>query len=123
MRRVLMLSLLLAVVACLIAVQAFSQSPGSSMPAATATPANPSPQTVHYHYHYHYHYAPPVSSLMYPSYYANPYNGMASNASYPLPPTAFSPTQANPYPPGYIPGPYAPLSFQNFNPNAPSTRA
>jgi uncharacterized protein (TIGR03000 family) len=118
MRSVLTLALSLAVVACLVPVQAFSQSPGSSTPAAAASPGNPSPPTVHYHYHYH----APMSSLLYPPYYADPYNGRASNASYPLPPTASSPTQANPYPAGYIPGPFAPMGFQNLNPNAPSAQ-
>ena len=61
-----------------------------------------------------------MASLMYPSYNANPYNGMASNASYPLPPAAFSPTQANPYPAGYIPGPVSRRVSRTKIPNAPS---
>ena len=39
--------------------------------------------------------------------YSNPSNGVGPNASYPLPPTAFTPTQNNPFPNGYIPGPFA----------------
>jgi uncharacterized protein (TIGR03000 family) len=120
MRRVLTLVLLLAAVACLIGVQAFSQSPGSPAPAAAVPPANSSAQTVHYHYHYHYH--PQMASLQYPSYSANPYYGIAPNTSYALPPAGFTSTQANPYPQGYIPGPFAPTGFQNFNPSAPSAQ-
>ena len=59
---------------------------------------------------------------MYPQYYANAYNGGAPNASYPLPPTGSTPTQANPYPANYIPGPLAATGFQNLNPNAPSAQ-
>ena len=80
--------------------KAFCQSTASPKPAT-----NSSPSVVHYHYHYHYH--PRMSSLLYPRFDADPYNGMAPNARYPLPPTAFSPTQANPYPAGYIPARFA----------------
>ena len=66
MRRILPFALSLALVACLIAVQAFSQSPGSTAPAAAAPAANLSPQTVHYHYHYHYHL--PMPSSLYAPY-------------------------------------------------------
>jgi uncharacterized protein (TIGR03000 family) len=117
MRRVLTLALSLPVVA-LITVQAFSQSPGSSTSAATGSPANPSPPAVHYHYHYH----APMSSTSYPPYSADPYYSRSFNASNPQAPPAFSPTQANPYPAGYIPGPFAPTGFQNFNPSAPSAQ-
>ena len=56
MQRVLTLAPLFVAVVCLMAVPTFSQSPGTSTPAAPAAPANPSPQPVEYHYHYHYHY-------------------------------------------------------------------
>jgi uncharacterized protein (TIGR03000 family) len=39
-----------------------------------------------------------------------------------MPPAAFTPTQSNPYPQGYLYGPYAPTGFQNFNPSAPSAQ-
>jgi uncharacterized protein (TIGR03000 family) len=68
--------------------------------------------------HTHYHYYVPTSALMYPS-YANPVTTGTLNASYPLPPAHFSPTPAHPTPPGYVPGRYAPLPFQNTAPNAP----
>ncbi len=122
MRRVLTLALLLAAVACLIAVQAFSQAPGSAPPAAAVPAAIVSPQTVHYHYHYHFHYSPPASSSYYPPDYGDPNSARAPSAYYPLPPAAFSPTQANPNPPGYIRSQFAPLGFQNLNPNAPSAQ-
>jgi uncharacterized protein (TIGR03000 family) len=95
---------------------AASASPG--MNAAVATLANSAPQTVHYHYHFHQHNYPSTASLMYPN-YANPYTTGTLNSSYPLPPTAFTPTQAQPYAPGYIPGPFAPLGFQNLATGAP----
>jgi uncharacterized protein (TIGR03000 family) len=89
---------------------AFSQSSDT-----TALPGQTS-SAVHNHTHYHYYV--PTSALMHPS-YANPVTTGALNARYPLPPTHFSPTPAHPYPPGYIPGRYAPLSFQNTAPDAP----
>ena len=50
------------------------------------------------------------------------YGGRVPIASYALPPATFSPTPANPYPAGYIPGPFAPIGFQNLNPNAPTAQ-
>jgi uncharacterized protein (TIGR03000 family) len=125
MRKVVTIVLALAVMACLIGAQALSQSPASpaAPPAATAPavpPTGPPPQTVHYHYHYHYH--PPVAAYQYPSYNTNPFSGGPNNAYFSLPPSASTPTQANPYPQGYLPGPFAPTGFQNFNPNAPSAQ-
>ncbi len=121
MRRILPLALPFALVACLIAFQAFSQSPSSSLPATAAPPANASPQTVHYHYHYHYHAATPAP--LYQPYYVDAYGGRAPAGSYGQPSPASSPTPANPYPAGYVPGPFTPMGFLNTNPNAPSTRA
>jgi uncharacterized protein (TIGR03000 family) len=115
MQRVLPFALTLTVVAGVIVAAAFSQSPGSLPPAATVAPAGASPQTVHYHNHYHYHYAPP-------SFNSSLYNAGVANSAYPVPPGSFTPSAANPYPPGYIPGPYALLGFQNYNPNAPSAQ-
>jgi uncharacterized protein (TIGR03000 family) len=70
------------------------------------------------HNHTHYHYYAPTSALTYPS-YANPTTTRALNARYPLPPNQVPPTQAHPYPRGYVPGQFAPLPFQNTLPNAP----
>ena len=105
----------------LLATGTFSQSPPAPQPAAAAPPANPSPQTVHYHYHYHYHV--PMASAWYPQDDSNPNSSAPGpgNASYPLPPTAFTPAQTNPFPTGYVPGPFAPTGFQNTNANAPSS--
>ena len=120
MRRILPLALPFALVACLIAFQAFSQSPSSSLPATAAPPANASPQTVHYHYHYHYHAATPAP--LYQPYYVDAYGGRAPAGSYGQPSPASSPTPANPYPAGYVPGPFTPMGFLNTNPNAPTAQ-
>jgi uncharacterized protein (TIGR03000 family) len=117
----------------LIAVTAYGQSvPYNPPPAPAANPsppapattpsaptpaANPSPPVVHYHFHQHNY--PSTSSLMYPSYNANPTTTGALNMSYPMLPYAGGPTAAQPYPPGYVPGPYAPIGFQNAAPSAP----
>jgi uncharacterized protein (TIGR03000 family) len=125
MRRVLPFALTLTVAAGVIVAAAFSQSPGSPPPAATVAPAATSPATIHHHYHYHYHYVMPSSATYpsaYPSFYSSLYSGGVANSAYPVPPGSFTPSAASPYPPGYIPGPYSPLGFQNYNPSAPSAQ-
>ena len=120
----LMAALLPSLFLSLAAAPAFSQSTGSGGTAATAAPApaaGTSPQTVHYHYHFHQYPNVPTAALMYPN-YSTPNMTGAWNGYYPVPPSTAVPTQAQPYPPGYIPGPYAPLPFQNTAPNAPTAK-
>lgn len=106
----------LATRACAQAVGAgHSASPTTGANAAVNATSNSVPQTMHYHYHF-YNY--PSTASMYPN-YANPYPTGTSNSSSPLSPPAFTPTQAQPYAPGYIAGPFAPIGFQNTAPAAP----
>ncbi len=75
---------------------------------------------VHYHFH-QYNFMPP-QGLVYPNYYATPVTTGTYNRYYPLEPSFPSPTVEQPYPPGYLPGPFAPSGFQNLAPNASSTQ-
>ena len=105
-------------VGSLIAVGASAQT----QPGGTSTPAlaaNPSSPIIHYHYHFHQHNYAPMSSPMYPSAYANPTTLGAMGMSSPMWPGTMAPTQAQPYPQGYLPGPFAPMGFQNMAPGAP----
>lgn len=119
-------ALLGAAIVILAGTSAFSQSPDSTTTAAPTVPAPaagaPAP-IIHYHNHYHFHnYGNvPPSALMYPN-YASPSTTGALNSSYPLPPNMASPTPAHPYPPGYIPGQFAPLASQNSAPGAPTAQ-
>jgi uncharacterized protein (TIGR03000 family) len=102
------------------AVYAQTQTVAGSTP-APASPASPAPPVIHYHYHFHQYGNVPLSSLMYPTTYATPATG-ATNMSYPMLPNTAPPTQAQPYPPGYVPGPFAPTGFQNMAPAAPTAQ-
>ena len=73
-----------------------------------------------YHYHVHYHFdAPP--SWMYPSYHAPIVPG-GPLTSFTLPGPWIPPTATQPYPPGYLVGPFTPLPFRDRNPQAPADK-
>ena len=108
-------AMLASMLLCLMAAPTFPQSAGSENPAAPPRPGGSSPSAIHYHYHFHNYGNMPTQALTYPN-YATPYTAAAWNPYNPMPPSTAAPTQAQPYPPGYILGPYAPLGFQNAAP-------
>jgi uncharacterized protein (TIGR03000 family) len=111
-------AMLAGMLLCLMPAPVFPQSAGSENPAAPPRPAGSSLPVIHYHYHVHNYGRIPTQAVTYPN-YATPYTAGAWNPYNPMPPSTAAPTQAQPYPPGYILGPYAPLGFQNAAPGAP----
>ena len=115
-------AMLAGMLLCLMPAPVFPQSAGSENPAAPPRPAGSSLPVIHYHYHVHNYGRIPTQAVTYPN-YATPYTAGAWNPYNPMPPSTAAPTQAQPYPPGYILGPYAPLGFQNAAPGAPPPRS